>query len=364
MTLVVSVMTDTSAYMISDAILSVKTGENSADVECSYPTKSDAPVTGIRTVAGLSQKIVSIGNGLFVGWAGDYDTARRFIEFLRIALKNCNLSREAILSAQKDYFKLHHEDEERICTMIAFDTGDAFFLTPQGMIHAMDVPAVGKIYAMGSGAQEFLDYIDSHPPERFASKFGQPLDVDMIQYFISYISNTVNAQTSTGVGIEKGWGGWFEILLKKGGTLEKLDSIMYASMYLGSDDGKIQTSQIGRRYVQYYEGERLLILSQGKGEALRLNVISPPDQKNPSTVQVRACYPQLLCLNFIHPETKEGKVTLLYNAYGHDYCGVGESIDGKELAIRLNTRWLAEIISKLEVFSAASKQPPTVPDAS
>lgn len=346
MTLVVTLLTEQSVYMISDAILSVHSEVGSLNSDMLYPTKPQVSISGTRAVAGLTQKIVKVGDGIFVGWSGDYSAGRRFVDYLKYSIKSRGAEKDGLLKDQTDYFKHHRSDLEEISTIIVHDNDNVIRLHPQGKFLVEEIIDFGKVYAMGSGAQAFLEHCVRSVPKRFGAQKGQPIDVDMIYFVMDYILHTLDTQTRTGFGVADGWGGWFEVLIKKGGDrLEKLDKIMYASMYWNEIEGRIQTSQIGRRFFQFYDDDHLFVLSQGRREGLWLNVISPPDDDNaPSKIELTRMHPHLLCMTLVRLETKLVTFQMHYNAEGVDFCGISKGLQGEPHAIRMNTQDLQNII--------------------
>ncbi len=208
-----------------------------------------------------------------------------------------------------------------------------------------------------------LEYLRDNPllPTKGGKGFNLPHDYRKISHLLEYIISAMQKQRTTGFGLDEAWGGGFEMLLRKDGVrLEKIDRILFHSYFWGEQENNaIWTRQFGKRYLQYYKGDDLIILSQARGERLQTNVVSPVDKavsRTRKNSDIENVNPELICTQLIHEETGAERKMVFYNAFGHDLCGIGD-LEGVGSSIRVNTDFLKSLIR----YAEKSTPPPTPP---
>lgn len=319
--------------------------------DVSYPTAPTDFNDPKGAVVGLAQKIVKIAPNVFLAWSGILADVIPMVEFLRYEVRRGRIDLDNLKKMFGDFLELQHERLSRLQLALIFNEPDRWTIWQKDCV-AAEMPGFGSIITLGSGTGHMEEHLKAHPlpppPEQKDYKF--PEDAHKVAYLLQYIVGAMAQQRVEGFGLDQAWGGGFEILLRKDGiNLDKVDRVLFHSQFWGeSETGDVWTSQIGKRFFQFYQGDELVILSQAKGEITQAHVVSPPDKKiNPENGQpeINHTVPQLVCTHLVQHETGLERVILSYNDMGHDWCGLG-NLDGLGLSIRVNTDHLQRLIGQ------------------
>ena len=347
MTLVVTIIKDEVMFMVSDILVSAQTKLAPSGIHVSYPTKPKEPISSTLTVTDLAQKITEVVAGLYVGCSGNATCASRFIGFLRMVLPKTFLTKEVLDKACSEYFALHRADLNLFSYMILFQDDRSVYFSYRGNIDVIDVPGLGRLFVMGTGAQALMKYLKDSTFEAKMANADRPRYLQVVAYMIEYIMSMMNAQNETGLGISDGWGGGFELVAcQEEGVYRKINNIMFMSLKQNTSSQRIMNYEFGKKYFQYYEGRDLIILSQYKGEAASIDAIFPADvTKRVGKTHPSSQVPQMLCIMVIDMETGKSYVLIRYNQRGHEFCGISGSRDGGHF-IRVNSEALKRILGR------------------
>lgn len=348
LTLVVAGINENAAFMISDVIVSTHMNLWQSGKEISYPTKPKAHTSERMIAIDLVQKITEVCPGLYIGCSGDAACANRFVNFLRQAFSNRIATKQILDQAYSDYFSFHGADEHLFSTLTLFQDEEHFYLMPHGNVRCGEIPELGQVFIIGSGASVFMKYLGNLSPEKRMAGINLHENLRVVSYVTEYVMNIMAIQNTTGLGISDGWGGAFELVVcQENHLLKKLNNIMFVYLEWDEHDGRIRAFQVGKKYFQYYEERDLIVISQYGEEAADIHAILPVDASTKSgRTYPTAHVPQMLCMLFIDRKTRKTYTRIEYNQNGHEFCGVDHSEAGG-YTVKFNTQKIKAIIDIL-----------------
>ena len=337
--------------MLSDTML---TSEEGNQKTIDFSTRNEQLTLPRAKVVGLSQKIVKIKDGLFIGWAGLEHIAAKFIGFVEDDVRGKVVSADRLRRCYDDYYYTYPEDKLELSTITFIREEKQIILQVSGYYRKIDVLGLGNLTIIGSGAKGFLNYLKTFPfKENAPLSAGMPSDAPKIEYILSYIARTMNAQHLKGFGLDEGWGASFEILLSKGGNVyNKLDKVLFHSyMYFHKDD-RIFVIRTGRRYFHWYINNKLVVLSQGFNEVMKCQIIDLPGKLHDSRINpiIGFANPQMVCTLLTNSNNGLLTTTLDWRMPGHTDCSVSPML-GLCDTIRVHPNYVRMIVEKRGSFT-------------
>ena len=360
MTLVVAILNHQTAFMMSDILITSKPTV-SGEQDQPYPTQSGVCGSKSRVVSGLCQKVIELKAGLFLGLSGNYNIANTLVKFLRYEANSKNRTRSQLVTAQKDFLALHHDDAADLSTIVMSLSGeDAGLSLYTGGSHKGNIQAsvdgLGEVIAIGSGAGAFLRYVDGCNLSHLKDEAHQlPLALRQTSFVLEYIVRVMIDQYATGNGLDQGWGGAFELVLsREPSRLEKFGSTILAACFWELNGDVITIMSFGKRYLKFYEGEDLLVFCQDRKCSVESFRIAPPDRIDIARSKPFPLHPgpiQMLCILMINRSTQKPRFQVHYNQNGHQGCGYKLEV-GMDYAIRINTGLLTGLIRQFALSDA------------
>ena len=345
MTLVVVLSSADADYVIGDILLSVD--KQDAGATSPYPTKPSFPVHSDVAITELIQKIVVIGSGVLLGFAGFLSDARSLIDFLDFDFE-ANKTTQSARDSFRIFFESNPDKYQTLQAVLLTEDASGRYMLQKNCI-TVSTRNFDQVVVLGSGADEFIRYVDRIDVP--TGSWGQhtPSDADKIAFVLDYITSTLKYQKQTGFGLSRAWGGGFEIALKKNGKYpEKIDNIFFHSYTYHVDaESIIQFVGDGSRTFQFYDGAVFRILTQPYRQiALAYDV--PPPLNRPTNPPKRYFSDRRANLVFIsYSDAKSGRsfFELLYDEKGSEHFSV-KYAGGTSYIIDVKISYLRERVAR------------------
>ena len=259
--------------MIGDILVSADRSEATTDI--SFPTTSNARIESSNAITNLRQKIVQIGPGVLLGYAGYLSEAQSLIHFIQFDY-NRERSGKTALDSFRQFFASSPDRYQTLECVIVIEDDDGTTIARKNC-EQVSTFLFESVTVLGSGRTEFLNYLDQvRQPDRSAIQGSQP-DGDKVAYIVEYVVSTLKHQRSSGFGIKDAWGGGFEMAFKRNGKyMEKIDNIFFHSYLVKEVNRDLQFIGEEERTFQYYFGEDLKIVVQPFGRNSKSFVVPPP----------------------------------------------------------------------------------------
>jgi len=318
-TLVAAFFTKESFYLLGDTMLSLPKDEAppGSRQENTYPTHNPSFEAKEHIITDLCQKVVKVAHNLYIGWAGYEYLAIPFIRFLTRECRSSKLTENDVSKAIADY-RADHEDMEKGMAFIVVHSASGHFRTWSMNGVRATVDGLGEVILLGTGTEHVARYLNAlkinKPP--IEPDRSLPTDISSFSLVIEIALGALVNQNMQGAGLDEAWGGGFEILhTKDGENLEKLDNVLFqAYAWFLDEHGEVQTSRMGKRYLQYYDGPDLVIMSQGLREKMGRYVAPPPHERvGKHTTNPVNARPQMLCTFLINRDTRHSRSPIMYD---------------------------------------------------
>jgi hypothetical protein len=190
----------------------------------------------------LAQKIIIVRPYLLVAWAGRRSEVDRLIREIDVILPAGNEAPETaddILSI----LDTCAERTELVALLIWNNAVHPFLIRTRGF--ELDDR---RLYLLGSGTQEFFEYIQTHPDllpnqERADGQVARAI-------LLRFAARAMLSQWKAGTGLSQSWGGGFEIAYPEVDGFKKVDNILYRAWLI--DEGGNYDSSGRSFFIRYY----------------------------------------------------------------------------------------------------------------
>jgi hypothetical protein len=222
-----------------------------------------APGLDNHFASSLSQKLVIVRSYFLLAWAGSKANADRIIRGLDQVLpeRSGELHDGRIVL---DLLNSCEEDSELLAVVIH-----------GGKVQPVGARTCGfelngkRIYLLGSGRTDFLDYLEEHPALLHGQEGADGLLARAI--VLRFGARAMTLQSVLGTGLEQSWGGGFEVAYPEPNGFRKCDKLLFRAWKIEAD-GSYANS--GRSFFTRYYG-RDLHLSRFNPEEKTFVVGSP-----------------------------------------------------------------------------------------
>ena len=235
MSLVACLFGNGPVTLVADLLVSrpPSIGEPAA-VQLLPTSPSGREISGIQETK-LRRKLYIVNPRLAVGVAGNLSAMKRFVVAARERFGSSFATLDDV-RAFKDSWSypsdpenarqaiIGHADLQRTSTTSANVT--ATFYSEGEVDSGADVPGLGRIYAIGSGASAFIASASQTPPPR---EVGWGASYDAFVRVLGLAGSFLADETTTGSRLEEGWGAGFEFLGLFDGQFKRPASVTFTT---------------------------------------------------------------------------------------------------------------------------------------
>ena len=194
--------------------------------------------------SGLAQKITIVRPYLMLAYAGRLSVARKIIEELDAILP---MTAEEVTGSAHLFMAILDRTPDTLEMIALYFDGDNIHPL---CLHTRGYEIDGRrLYILGSGRDVFFDYA--------VNMFGAIPNDDTPHGLVAravmmrFASNAMMSQWAAGYGLNKSWGGGFEVAFTDDNGFKKVDNILIRAWSLGPND---EIGNIGTSFLQHYEG--------------------------------------------------------------------------------------------------------------
>jgi hypothetical protein len=246
MTLVAGLSVGALPAFIGDLLISRRLAEA---VELpTQPNVAIMPGAEGQFAFGLAQKLVIVRPYLLLAWAGSWtDVGRMIGELDQVLPPTIDGMEDATIILE--ILDTCVEGSELVAVLIWKDSIYPFGVRTRGFELGEK-----RIYLLGSGAQSFFEYLETHPEILPEQELSDGLLARAIT--LRFGARALAAQWVGGIGLESSWGAGFEVAYPDPDGFRKVGNVLFRA-WLVKPDGSYHNS--GRTFFTRYYGQDLYL---------------------------------------------------------------------------------------------------------
>ncbi|TLS77265.1 hypothetical protein FE236_03735 [Mariprofundus erugo] len=300
-------------------------------------------------IVGLSQKVNIIAENFCLAWTGRKYQARSLIRHLH---EQCRGRRVTVrqFSELLDQYPADQMSDLQ-CIAYLYDVETRGFWTKERMMPMFSLDGLEGVQVGGSGTERFIQTIESIMEGNIEGEYTS-LE-ESLGRVMSFTSMAFGNQVMNGEGIEKGWGGGFEVAYLHGQYFEKLSDVMYLFWTVEElNDGVLAIEGFPQFIKSSYQGDRLRILvcdwSPDSGVD-RLYVVDPLfdiDKSVPVEIP-NTDYKWLINFFYCKPSTNLHGFAAAVNRFGSGYRPIQIEVKTDRYEIKYSTEFIENLFKQV-----------------